>query len=245
MASIESVRKHSRRPPPLLRAATIHEAEPVTIPSKSLTINVPGSSGSPRVSWEESLNDLSRGLQLICGSPPSAGPPMSPRRLNHPLSSPGLFAFGDPALSPATSAALRITPRRHTGQLRRADSVQVRRSRHPQRTIFVRHIEAHADLQSRIVDICCCGSSPDGSPRASDPAQARHFLLAKDLDPSSFRIRVNVAQFSVDELFVCVRQKLRLSVETISGSGKILSESTLANEVAAKNLVAQLEDGGT
>ena len=250
MASIESVRKHSRRPPPLLRAATIHEAEPVTIPSKSLTINVPGSSGSPRVSWEESLNDLSRGLQLICGSPPSAGPPMSPRRLNHPLSSPGLFAFGDPAMSPATSAALRITPRRHTGQLRRADSVQVRRSRHPQRTIFVRHIETHAELQNRLVEICCTGTSPDGaqrtgSPRASDPAQARHFLLAKALDPTSFRIRVNVAQFSVDELFVCVRQKLRLSVETISGSGKILSESTLANEVAAKNLVAQLEDGGT
>lgn len=247
MATTESVRKVNRRPPPLLRAATIHDSSPVTISSKSVTINVPGSN-SPRVSWEESLNDLSRGLQLICGSPPSAGP-MSPRRPTHPLSSPGPFAFGDPALAPVTSNPRKKSLRKHTGELRRADSVQVRGSRHPQRTIFVRHIETHAELQNRLVEICCTGTSPDGtqrtgSPRASTQAQARHFSLAKALDPNSFRIRVNVAPSSVEELVVRVGDRRRLAVETISDSGKILSESTLANETAVVNLVGQLEDDG-
>lgn len=247
MATTEPVRKLNRRPPPLLRAATIHDSSPVTIPSKSVTINVPGNN-SPRVSWEESLNDLSRGLQLICGSPPSTGP-MSPRRPNHPLSSPGPFTFGDPAMTPVTYNPRKKSMRKQHGELRRADSVQVRGSRHPQRTIFVRHIETHAELENRLVEICCTGTSPDGtqrtgSPRASTPAQARHFSLAKALDPSSFRIRVNVAPSSVEELVVRVGERRRLAVETISGSGKILSESTLANETAVVNLVGQLEDDG-
>lgn len=247
-SSIESVRKVTRRPPPLLRAATIHDSSPLTIPS----INIPGSN-SPKVSWEESLNDLSRGLQLICGSPPSAGP-MSPRRPNLPLFSPGPFVFGDPttAAPPVTANVRNKSLRKHAGELRRADSVQVRGSRLPQRTIFVRHIETHAELENRLVEICCTGTSPDaaphrtGSPRVTAAhAPTRPFSLTKALDPCSFRIRVNVAPSTVEELIVSIRERRRLAVQTISGgSGKTLSESTLAEETSAKSLVAQLEDDG-
>lgn len=203
------------------------------------------------------MSDLSRGLQMICCSPPAARPMSPGGRFGHPVAS--VFPFGDGRpMSPVTTPPrMGAVLRDHVAvavarQLYRANSVQGQTRRPAHRPVFVRHIETNAGLRNRLVEICRTTDRirRTGSPvPCTAPAQtfSRPFSVWTTKLPdvrNAFRVRADVTSHRAEELVVSVRERRHLAIETISGSGsgadRIFHESTLPTGTRTKNLVADM-----
>lgn len=201
------------------------------------------------------MNDLSRGLQLICGSPPSSAAAGSTSPGRFPSScSPTVFAFGDRSTPPLSSSNL---PR---GGLHRAKSVQAQGVRLVHRPVFVRHIETQAELSNRLVEICQptvtrrTGSPVPSTAHVQTTTKTPPFpVLARPFDQtcapsysSSTRVRVRVAPHRAEDLIVSVREDgdcLLVAVEAVSGCSRkvrVLHQAPLPAGTQPRRLIADL-----
>lgn len=187
------------------------------------------SPGSPK-SWEESLVELSKSLQVICGSPEDPSPSLgylSPSKLSppSPLQTNALSSI--PELHRSISI-MSPTWRSHAGVpwTPNASPPSVSPGTSPGNSpdassshfkpLLVRHEESHGKLQEKLAKICKTSKSDSTTP---PPRPVETLKLRRDSFKSGFRFHQDVAEHDVDQMVVSVEGSiLRVSSLTAGHS---------------------------
>lgn len=189
------------------------------------------SQGSTK-SWEETINEISIGLQQICGSPVAS--PMSPRFVA-PVVEKG---------SPRSSVAKRLFNR---PEFRRAESLYGSVTRCQQQKLVVRHIETQEQLKNKLSAICRRDSdtlsTSDISPDSSFSELSVRSALA--FSSPSFRLKVDLKSVPIEDLTVSILHNKMLRLEALQGPKRVLLESNLPDGIDISRLSCTVTDKET
>ncbi|ELU14699.1 hypothetical protein CAPTEDRAFT_204443 [Capitella teleta] len=194
------------------------------VPSLQIPCDRSISPGSPK-SWEESLIELSKGLQVICGSPeePENGKGLgllSPSKLSPPSPAQQSNVGGLPTIHEYKRTCSMLSPPWQTNS-----GVPWTPNSSPcseYKPLLVRHEESHDKLQEKLAKICKKPSKPEDGEEEEDPASEtgfRHkenYMLRRESLKLGFRFHQDLSDCDVDKLLVAVDDSGVLTVAVIA-----------------------------
>lgn len=217
-------------------------APSLSIPCSS-TISSPG---SPK-SWEESLVELSRGLQVICGSPEERPTGkglglLSPTKLSPPSppTTTTTSVGGLPTIHEYKRSCSMLSPTWRTNA-----GIPWTPNSSPEaeyRPLLVRHEESENKLQEKLARICLKKNEQEQHDEGSGTTSTRsqRYVLRRESLKIGFRFHQDVSTVDIDKLLISVDNSGLLSVGCIADwvESAVISEMQLPPETDIQKIVS-------
>ncbi|KAK2189794.1 hypothetical protein NP493_96g00004 [Ridgeia piscesae] len=231
-----SVPNNYCRSPTSRAMARSNPSSPIDSPSGRRMPPRPRSAASSPGSWEESFLELSRGLELICGSPKQE------RRHQHATAD-------SPRRQIRRGQSVPVIPRvgrsLSTGKV--PDDGTTARLYCPVR---VKHEESEDKLSEKLASICKADRSPSPSPCPTSDPSPRLFPVQPEPEPDmtltrtsrAFRACVDIGPNTIDDVSVSVEDGM-LRVRGLDNCCTLIAQRDLPPGVDVGRLVCRIDDG--